>query len=174
MFSIRIKILLTCFTLFFPLAAFSFDISCKDEKGKPIFNLSYEKPLSTQISNKLGIKTAVLKGFNDANDRYSFIANSFSEETADNIHTLTLFGFGQITKKSAAGKRNTSSIKTIKLHIPNEKSTKNFGTVEFITTTFFQNEEQKFDYSRCHFEALITKEIKIYNRILDALNTNKK
>jgi len=173
MFSKAIQSIIASLTLFVPLNSFSSDITCKDEKGKLIFTFNFEKPISSQISNKLGMKTAVFKGFNDANDRYSFIANSVIEDNIEENHNLTLIGFGQITKKSTPGKRSISSIKSIKLRIPNQKSTKNLGTVEFISTTFLQTEEQKFEYSGCHFEVINTKEIKIYLKTFEALNVKK-
>lgn len=167
MFSKAIKIAIITVTLFIPLAAFSYDISCKDNKGKLVFTFNFEKPLSSQISNKLGMKTAVLKGLNTNGDRYSFIANSASEENTDEKRSLILNGFGQITNKSSTEKQNLTSIKNITLQFQKLDSNLNMGSIQFVSFSISQNEEKKLEYLNCHFDSGNTKDIKIYTKILD-------
>jgi hypothetical protein len=173
MFSVAIKSILASVILSVTLTAFPYDISCKDEKGKQVFTLNYEKPLSTQISNKLGMKTAVLKGLNDSGERYSFIANSILEENSDENQNLILNGFGQITKKPLAGKQSISSLKSITFRMNKHENILNLGTIEFISIPFLQLEEQKIEYLNCHFDSVSPKEIKIYSRLLDAFKVKR-
>lgn len=173
MFSFTIKNILASVTLSFSLTAFSYDVHCKDENGKQVFTLNYEKPLSTQISNKLGMKIVVLKGLNDSGDRYSFIANSVLEKNSDENQSLTLNGFGQITKKPIIGNQSFSTLKSITFRFHKHENILNLGTIEFIFIPFSQLEEQKIEYSICYFNEVNSKEIKIYSRILNAFKTRK-
>ena len=173
MFSVAIKSILASVILSVTLTAYSYDIICKDEKGKQVLTLNYEKPLSTQISNKLGMKTAVLKGLNDIGERYSFIANSILEENSDESQNLILNGFGQITKKPIAGKQNISSLKSIKFRYNKHENLLNIGSIEFISIPFLQVEEQKIEYLNCHFDGVNAKEIKIYSKLIDAFKVKR-
>ncbi len=173
MFLITTKSIITSVFLSVTLTAFSHDISCKDEKGKQIFSLNFEKPLSIQISNKLGMKTAVLKGLNDTGERYSFIANSAFEESSNENRNLILNGFGQITRKPIAEKQNISSLKSIKFLFNKNENNLNIGSIEFTFIPFLQTEEQKIEYYNCHFDAINAKEIKIYSRVLESFKVKK-
>jgi hypothetical protein len=173
MFSVTLKSILTLMILFITFTAFPYDISCKDEKGKQTFTLNFEKPLSSQISNKLGMKTAVLKGLNDLGERYSFIANTVIEENTDENHNLTLSGFGQVTGKPVAGKQINSSLKSIIFLFSKRENILNLGKIEFVSVPFLQMDEQKIEYLNCHFDGMNSKEIKIYSRILESFKIKR-
>ena len=71
------------------------------------------------------------------------IRTFIKEEIIDDLHTLILFGFGQITIKSASGQRSTSSIQTIKfktyLNIPYFLLLKHFMIPLILTYVFYQD-----------------------------------
>ena len=114
-----------------------------------------------------------MKGLTISGDRYSFIANSAIEEKLENSHSLTLHGFGQITKKSVAGSQAMVSLKEIILKYNESENILNIGSVKLTPMAFLHVEEQNFEYLNCHFEGVNSKGIKLYKKVLDAFKIKK-
>lgn len=174
MYLLSIKRILASAIMSVSLNAFSYDIICKDDNGKQNFALNFEKPLSSQISNKLGIKVVVLKGFYGEGNRFSFIVNSIQEINTNENQNLILSGFGQITLKSLSAPQKNILLKEISFKYNKLDNLLNMGSIELITSLNAQAETQKLEYLNCHFEiANNQKEIKIYSKILDSFKLRK-
>jgi len=173
MYLLGLKSILTSVLFSFSLNAFSYDMICKDDKGKQIFSFNLEKPLSSQISNKLGMKVVIIKGFNGDGNRFSFVANSAQEFNLKEYHSFILNGFGQIIKRDSLSSKKLISLKEISLKMNKVDNLLNLGTVEILTSSLVENENQKIEYANCSFDMINQNEIKIFSKILEALKQKR-
>ena len=173
MYLLGLKSILTLVLFSFSLNAFSYDMICKDDKGKQIFSFNLEKPLSSQISNKLGMRVVIIKGFNGDGNRFSFVANSAQEIDLKEYHSLILNGFGQIIIRDPYSSKKIISLKEITLKLNKLENLLNLGSVEVLTSSLVENENQKIEHSNCTFDIINQKEIKIFSKILESLKQKR-